>query len=410
MNPTADDEALFDLIREVAPEVKLLAAGRDEEIYSGDPADHALFDDEQVARILRGAGIGAPINSGVSRAKLPSAVRSLWEKVGTLSRSRWSSARRQGRLGAFGSEQKGKTTMRHLGKLLMGTAALLVALVVVSGRSPRDLYGYLRAWGGNTIDCWTNGLPREVRDKKLENDLAQVRAELVERRVKLSLSARKIEELRADVTTLTARTERDRQLLVEMYPVLAAARGQQATVVFASAKMPLADFQREIDDLLARRKLDAQALAVKREGLARLEKQHRQAEVLLADSQHALEAAEREIELLRARRDYAENEARMIEMIGAISANLKAPQESIGASIGALRDEVVYIETTNEVNRAMAPAGSWLMAGTASREYSRLEDLKAIHAEAQGEKHQKAQAVALQGAVGQVKSAGNTRP
>jgi len=301
--------------------------------------------------------------------------------------------------------------MRHFIKFLVGMAVLFVSLVIVSGRNPLDLYRYLQAWSGNTVDNLTHGLPREVRDTKLSNDLAQIRAEFLERRIKLALSSRKIEELRADVITLTARTQRDRQLLVEMGPALeAATQAQQATLVFASTTRSRADFEREIDDLLARRKLDTQALAVKREGLARLEKQQMQAAVLLTNSQHALEAAEREIELLRARRDYAENEARMIEVVSAISADLKAPHESIGSSIDKLRDEVVYIETTNEVNRAMAPAGSWGSGDTVSRKYSRLEDLKANYAEAQAEKQRKGQAVALQGAVGQVRGDSNRRP
>jgi hypothetical protein len=240
--------------------------------------------------------------------------------------------------------------------------------------------------------------------------LAQVRAKIVEQRVMLALSARKIEEFQADVITLTARTMRDRRLLTEMHAVLEAAiQAQQATVVFASTRRPLGDFESEIDSILTRRKRDAEALAVKREGLARLEKQHKQNRALLVDFQHAFEAAEHEFELLRDRRDYAENEARLIEMVSGISANLKAPQESIGASIDKLREEVVYSETANEVNRAMAPAGSW-STDTASRKYSRLEDLKAEAAEAQAEKQREGQAVALQGTVDRVNSASNTRP
>src|SRR4051812_32381086 len=57
MNVNDDNDVLLSMIREVAPEVRLEAACRDEEIYSDDPADHALFDERRVTRILRAAGI-----------------------------------------------------------------------------------------------------------------------------------------------------------------------------------------------------------------------------------------------------------------------------------------------------------------------------------------------------------------
>ena len=53
-----------------------------------------------------------------------------------------------------------------------------------------------------------NGLPHDVRDKKLENDMTQVRAELVESKVELK-------RLQAKVTALTALAERDRRSLAD---------------------------------------------------------------------------------------------------------------------------------------------------------------------------------------------------
>jgi hypothetical protein len=54
------DDALLSMIAQVAPEVRVMTACRDEEIYSDDPADHEFFDDERVERILRGGGICRP--------------------------------------------------------------------------------------------------------------------------------------------------------------------------------------------------------------------------------------------------------------------------------------------------------------------------------------------------------------
>jgi hypothetical protein len=57
MNKNIADDALLSMIAQVAQEVRVITACRDEEIYSDDPADHDFFDDERVERILRGGGI-----------------------------------------------------------------------------------------------------------------------------------------------------------------------------------------------------------------------------------------------------------------------------------------------------------------------------------------------------------------
>jgi hypothetical protein len=110
--------------------------------------------------------------------------------------------------------------MKTLAKSLAAVAILFAALPVVAGKSVHDLYDYSRAAVEETVECVTDGLPSEVRDKKLANDMASIRAELLERRVKLGLAMRQIERLRSEVAVLTDRTERDRRLLVEAYPLL----------------------------------------------------------------------------------------------------------------------------------------------------------------------------------------------
>ena len=164
--------------------------------------------------------------------------------------------------------------MKTLVKVAIGSAVVLAGLVIVAGRSLRDLGGYFRASAQTTVDGMADSLPREVRDKKLDNDLDQIRAELIERRVKLTQSGRQIEQLRNELNAQVERAERDRRLLAEACPVLeTATRRKQATVRFATAEIPLADFQREIDDLLARRSRDTEELSIKRDALNRLESQ-----------------------------------------------------------------------------------------------------------------------------------------
>lgn len=277
--------------------------------------------------------------------------------------------------------------MKTLSKVVIGAVVILVGLVIVAGRTMREAAGYVRASAETTVDGLADGLPREVRDKKLANDLAQVRAELVERRVKLNQSARQIEQLRNELNAQAERAERDRRVLVEACPVLeAATQMQRATVRFATAEVPLADFQREIDDLLARRARDTQELTIKREALSRLESRQRQADQALADSGRALDAAEREVALLRSRREHAEIEGRTIALVTAISDSLKAPRESVGESLGRLRDEVTKLESRNEAERTLAPAASRPGGETIVREFDRMQALKALQAEIRAEK------------------------
>jgi septal ring factor EnvC (AmiA/AmiB activator) len=113
--------------------------------------------------------------------------------------------------------------MQMLSKIVIGTMVLIIGLVVVAGRTLRDAAGYVRATAQTTVDGLADGLPREVRDKKLDNDLARVRAELIERRVKLNQSARQIEQLRNELNAQTERVERDSRVLAEACPILEAA-------------------------------------------------------------------------------------------------------------------------------------------------------------------------------------------
>jgi hypothetical protein len=272
--------------------------------------------------------------------------------------------------------------MKSLIKIVIGAVVLMGGLVVVAGRTLWDAADYFRATAQTTVDGLTSSLPREVHDNRLCNDLAQFRADLVQRRVNLNRSAREIEQLRCELKTQAERAERDRRVLAEACPILeAAARGNRATVKFATADLSLADFQREIDDLLARRARDTQELAIKRDTLLRLEGRQRQAEQTLADCGRALEAAEHEVALLKSRREHAEIEGRTIALVTAISDRLKAPRESVGDSLRRLRDEVTLLESRNEAERTLASTDNRPGAPTIVREFDRMQALKALQTE-----------------------------
>jgi hypothetical protein len=272
--------------------------------------------------------------------------------------------------------------MKTLIKVIIGLAVVLAGLVIVAGRSLRDVGGYFLASAQTTVNGMADSLPRDVRDKKLDNDLAQARAELVARRVKLNQSGLQIERLRNELDVQAKRAERDRRLLAKACPVLEAATGtKQATVRFATAEIPVIEFRREIDELLARRARDTEELAVKREALKRLERCQQQAEQALTDSSRVLEAAEQKVILLKSRREHAETEGRTIALVAAISDSLTAPRELVGESLGRLRDEVTQLETQNEAQRTLSPIANRLAGETIVREFDRMRALKALRTE-----------------------------
>jgi phage shock protein A len=284
-----------------------------------------------------------------------------------------------------------------MSKLLIKIATVIaipvVLLTLLAGKSLHDLSGYMRASAETTVDRLTDGLPRDVLDKKLQNDLASLRAELVDRRVTLNQSARQIEQIRADVQALSARVDRGRQILVEAYPVLQEAIAEgRATVRFGTTEMTRVAFEAEIDDLLAQRDCDTQELAAKRQSLAQLEKHQRQAEVVWADFRRALQATESEVALLKNRRATAEVQARIVDLLAPIE-KLKAPHTSI-ESLGRLRDEVTQLEVWNDALRTIAPVGGRPAGDTLVRVHTRLEKLEK----------------AVQGKAQSVKSANNTIP
>jgi seryl-tRNA synthetase len=144
----------------------------------------------------------------------------------------------------------------------------LAAMFVLAGRGYHEWTGFVRASADQAVDGVTEALPEEIHDKKLDNELGQVKADLIDRQVAMNLSKRQREELQSEITSLEGRTERRKRLLAEAYPVLKAAiDGQQATVKWANQPFALADFQNEIDDLLVLQDRETRQLEIKRAGL-----------------------------------------------------------------------------------------------------------------------------------------------
>jgi hypothetical protein len=269
---------------------------------------------------------------------------------------------------------------QKLPKIAGAVVAALVLLFVVAGRNLAELTGLVRASADVTVDGMTDQLPKEVHDRKLDHDLAQVRQQVIDRQVQLSLSKNQLDQLREDVRNLTASTERRQRLLAEAYPILeTAVKENQEQVRFASQDYSLADFQREIDNLLSAQDREQHQLAIKSKGLERLERGAKEGEQAIAEMRGALDNSEQEVAILRSRREQAEVEAKTLDMVASVRSDSGESTASVGKSLGSLKTGVEALEARNEARRTHASVENRKAGDSLSKGWTRLESLKAIH-------------------------------
>ena len=267
--------------------------------------------------------------------------------------------------------------MNNAIKIGVGGVVLLAALFWLGGRKLSDLGGYFRASAEGTVERIEAGIPDEVHDRKLANDLTVVRKNVIDRQVQLSQSKTQIAQLREDVAKLETSAATRQRLLAEAYPILEQAeRDTLVNVRFANAEYALPDFQRQIDDLMAAQEAETKQLEIKRAGLARLEKSEKEAELALGEMRRALEAAEHEVAVLKSRRDQAEVESQTLDMITAVSDSVHATTDGVGRSLDRLRTDVARKEAENDAKRGLAPVGTRTSTNALARQWSRLESLK----------------------------------
>ena len=254
---------------------------------------------------------------------------------------------------------------------------VLVALFAVSDRGTEDLAGFLRAGADTTVDSLEDQLPQEVHDRKLNQDLRRVRQDVIDRKVQLTQSQSRIEQLLQDVAELEGSIERRERLLADAYPILKqAVTERSAQVSFASNEFTLEEFQNEVDNLLAIQSGEQRQLDVKREGLRRLEKSEQEAQAALEEMQRALDDTEQEVAVLRSRRQQAEIEAQTLDMV-AVGAE-SDDTETLSRGLNRLRDDVGRLEARNDVQRELGPVSNRAASYKLSRHWSRMEELKAI--------------------------------
>ncbi|MFN6104154.1 MAG: hypothetical protein ACK5EA_06860 [Planctomycetaceae bacterium] len=263
----------------------------------------------------------------------------------------------------------------------LATVALLfpITTYALAGRKIERLLGYARASADLAVEEFENEVPRDVHDRKTQQELADLRQDLVDRQVRLHQSKSQIKQLQTDVTLLTESLDRRQRLLSEAYSLLASATTEHsATVQFANQQFAIAEFQAELDSLLALQEREEKEREIKNQGLSRLRQSEQQAEQALASMQTVLEQAEQEVDVLVARRAQAELEGQTLDMAAAVAGNSLLSDDAIAGSLARLRNEVSSLETRNEARRALAPAGTVSGSNRLARQWNRLEALKAF--------------------------------
>ena len=279
------------------------------------------------------------------------------------------------------NETLGEGTIMKKYVMAVGVVASLVAgLCGWVSRMPRQVEGYARATAETAADRVANAIPDAIHDRKLDNEVSSVRQEIIDRTVQMNLSKRQIEQLETEVSNLEGSVERRKRLLVEAYPVLKAAiDGQQKTVKFANQEHTLADFQKEIDDLLSMQDRETRQVEIKRVGLTRLKKSAEEGELALGEMKRALDQTEQEVVVLRSRRDQAEVESSTLDLVSSATANRETVGTVMNDGLARLKGKVNEVEARNEARRGMTSLEQRPTANSIGRQWNRLESLKAIH-------------------------------
>jgi septal ring factor EnvC (AmiA/AmiB activator) len=267
--------------------------------------------------------------------------------------------------------------MRLLSTLALAAVVVPAGLFLVAGRPLGEFLGLSRASAQVAVDRALAEVPTEVRDQKLDNDVEQQRHQLIDHQVALNLSRREVQKLETQIAELTQNSARRQRLLSEAYPVLQAAMADgQTQVQFAGASRSLADFQSEIDQLLAAEEREARQLEIRRAGLEKLTGSVTQGERALTEMRDSLLALEQEIDLLRARREQARLEGQTLELVGAVSGAGLPAEGQLGHEAERLRGEVDRLEAGNEALREALPAAPH--SNRVAGDWERLERLKAF--------------------------------
>lgn len=269
--------------------------------------------------------------------------------------------------------------MKRFGKWL-GIAFLgLTVLIGISGRRISELMGYARATADKTVEQLEDSVPAAVRDQKLQNDIETARGEIIDRRVKLNLAASEVRRLQDDVRQLTAAVERRELILAEAYPALETASADRLTEVsFAGTKWQPLELGGEVDRLLMEQDRDERQLTIRRETLDRVVKSIDEGTAAITEMASRLLEAENEFQILVVRREQAQNENELLDLVASAGRSGKTVAANIGSTLEGLRGDVETLEARNDARRDVAPLQGH-EPSKLSQAWGRLERLKALH-------------------------------
>ena len=269
--------------------------------------------------------------------------------------------------------------MKRIGKLLGIMLLGLTVLVGISGRRISELMGYARATADKTVEQLEDSVPAAVRDQKLQNDIETARGEIIDRRVKLNLAASEVRRLQDEVGQLTAAVERRELILAEAYPALETASADRLTEVsFAGTKWQPLELGGEIDRLLMEQDRDERQLTIRREALDRVVKSIDEGTAAITEMASRLLEAENEFQTLVVRREQAQNENELLDLVASAGRSGKTVAANIGSTLEGLRGDVETLEARNDARRDVSPLQD-RETSKLTQAWGRLERLKALH-------------------------------
>lgn len=273
-------------------------------------------------------------------------------------------------------------------KLLLGSLSVsagLVLLVSISSRPLRDLFGYARATADTTVAELETSLPDSVRDQKVRNQLEDARGELIDRRVSLSLAAGQIQDLSDEISRLKSAITRRETILADAWPAMeAAAANRTQPVSFAGTTWQPADLSAEVDRLLSEQDRDEVQLQVRTEALERLQASVSESQLAVSEMDSRLQKAESDFDLLKIRREQAESESDLLNLLAAAGSEGNTSTAQLAKDLTDMEQQVREKEARNTARRDTVPP-SEARPSRLTQSYERLERLKKLHEQRGGE-------------------------
>jgi len=261
----------------------------------------------------------------------------------------------------------------------------LVLLVTLSSRSLSELLGYAKATADTTVGQLEENVPNAIHDQKLRNDIEHTHGEIIDRRVKLNLASTEVRRMQGEIEQLESAVSRRETILTEAYPALeTAAQDRLTEVLFAGTKWLPTELGAEIDRLLMEQDRDERQLSIRREALDRLLKSVEQGSSAIAQMESKLLEAENDFQMLVVRRDQAENENELLDLVAAAGRSGKTAAAHLGTNLEGIRGDVERLEARNEARRETVPVGT-RDKSRLTQAYDRLERLKGLHEKRQAE-------------------------